>query len=152
MLLSPNIAINDPNAWILNNHWGLQIARLVKHGNYNIAEDDRPIYKQYWSKKYRLEAAVALQEFLETAMTPETFHAVKQPTLLLYYFKDAVHQDSVVKVSAMTDMFEQLGTPASLKHQQAMPNTGNHVLGSPLKSHDVEGVQKRKLNDLWTMF
>ena len=27
ILLSPNIAINDPNAWLLNNRWGLQIAR-----------------------------------------------------------------------------------------------------------------------------
>src|SRR5258708_7415518 len=34
VLLSPNIAINDPNAWLLNNHWGLQIAHLVTGGNY----------------------------------------------------------------------------------------------------------------------
>src|SRR5258705_2169244 len=30
ILLSPNIAINDPNAWLLNNHCGLVIARMVK--------------------------------------------------------------------------------------------------------------------------
>src|SRR6267154_457613 len=28
--MSPNIAINDPNAWLLNDPWGLQIATLVK--------------------------------------------------------------------------------------------------------------------------
>ena len=27
ILMSPNIEINDPNAWILNNHWGLQLAQ-----------------------------------------------------------------------------------------------------------------------------
>ncbi len=142
VLLSPNIAINDPNAWILNNHWGLQVARLVKHGDYNTSEDDRPVYKQYWNKKYRLEAAVALEELLETTMTKKTFNAVHQPTLLLYYYKDPVLQDSVVKVSAMLEMFDQLGTPDSLKRKQAMPNAGNHVMGSPIKSNDVEGVQR----------
>ena len=33
VLLSPNIAINDPNAWLLNNPWGLQIARMVSGSN-----------------------------------------------------------------------------------------------------------------------
>jgi len=141
VLLSPNIAINDPNAWILNNHWGLQIARLVKHSDYNTSEDDRPIYKQYWNKPYRLEAAVSLEELLETTMNKETYEKVKQPTLLLYYYKDDQHQDDVVKVSSMLSMYDELGTPADLKRKVAMPNTGNHVLGSPIKSHDVQGVQ-----------
>ncbi|MEO7767812.1 MAG: alpha/beta hydrolase [Ferruginibacter sp.] len=142
ILYSPNIAINDPNAWILNNHWGLQIARLVKGGNYNIPEDDRPIYKQYWNKPYRLEAAVALEEMLETTMNKETFAKVKQPTLLLYYYKDEQHQDPVVKVSAMQKMFTELATPASAKREMALPATGNHVLASSIKSGDIESVER----------
>jgi pimeloyl-ACP methyl ester carboxylesterase len=142
ILLSPNIAINDPFAFILNDPWGLQIARLVKHGKYNFAEDDRAIYRRYWNKPYRLEAVVALEEYLETAMTKKNFNKVRQPVLLLYYYKDAVHQDSVVKVSAMLKMFNELGTPELLKRKLAMPNTGDHVLASPIKSKDVEGVQK----------
>lgn len=141
ILLSPNIAINDPFAWVLNNPWGLQIARTVKHGNYVVSDDDRAVYRQYWNKPYRLEAAVALEEYLETAMTKETFAKVKQPVLLLYYYKDAVHQDSVVKVSAMLKMYDELGTPENLKRKVGMPNTGDHVIGSPIKSHDVAGVQ-----------
>jgi hypothetical protein len=39
-------------------------------------------------------------------------------------------------------MYDELGTPDSLKRKIAMPNTGNHVVASPIKSHDVEGVQK----------
>jgi esterase/lipase len=142
ILLSPNIAINDPFAWLLNNPWGLQIARTVKHGNYIVAEDDRSIYQQYWNKPYRLEGAVALQELIETTMNKETFQMVKQPVQLIYYYKDDIHQDSVVKVSAMITMFDELGTPDSLKRKIAMPNTGNHVVASPIKSHDVAGVQK----------
>jgi pimeloyl-ACP methyl ester carboxylesterase len=142
ILMSPNIAINDPFAWILNNHWGLQIARAVKHGKYIVSDDDREIYRRYWNKPYRLEGAVALEEYLETTMTKENFKKVTQPTLLLYYYKDEVHQDSVVKVSAMLNMFDELGTPVNLKREMVMPNTGDHVIGSPIKSRDVAGVQR----------
>ena len=142
ILLSPNIAINDPFAGLLSDPWGLQIARFVKHGNYIVTDDDRPEYRKYWNKPYRLEAAVALQKYLETTMTKENFKKVYQPVLLLYYYKDKVHQDSVVKVSAMLTMFDELGTPGNLKRSIAMPKTGNHVIGSPIKSHDVNGVQR----------
>ena len=141
VLLSPNIAINDPNAWLTNNPWGLQIARQVMHSNYVTPKDTTEIYKRYWNSPYRLESIVALQEYLETAMVPATFQNVRQPTLMLYYYRDEQHQDSVVKVSAMKDMFRQLGTPAALKREKAMPNTGNHVIGSYIKSNDCTGVE-----------
>ena len=38
-------------------------------------------------------------------------------------------------------MFTQLATPDSLKRQVAIPNAENHVLGSPIKSKDVESVK-----------
>ena len=85
---------------------------------------------------------MALQELLETTMKKSTFEKVKQPTLLLYYYRDDVHQDSVVKVPAMKVMFDELGTPAELKKAVAMPNAGNHVIGSYIKSKDVEGVER----------
>jgi len=142
VLYSPNLAINDSKAWILNGHWGLQIARLVKSSNYNDPGDERPIYKQYWNKPYRLEAVVALEEFLETAMNKDAYHKITQPALMLYYYKDAIHQDSVVKVSAMQEMFRELATDSLHKRAIAMPNTGNHVIASPIKSGDVEGVER----------
>jgi pimeloyl-ACP methyl ester carboxylesterase len=151
ILYSPNISINDPNAWVLNNHWGLQIARLVRGGNYNDPEDNHPIYKQYWNKPYRLEALVALEEMLETTMNKETFGKVKQPTLLLYYYKDEQHQDPVVKVSAMKKMFTELATADSVKKETALANTGNHVIASPIKSNDIRSVEietKRFLEEM----
>jgi hypothetical protein len=39
----------------------------VKHGKL-VADDDRPQYRRYWNKPYRLEAVVALEEYLETTM------------------------------------------------------------------------------------
>jgi len=142
VLYSPNIAINDPNAWLINNPWGLQMARLVKGSDFNTAKTNTGIYKQYWNHQYRLEAAAQLQEMLETAMNPETFALVKQPTLTLYYYKDEQHQDAVVKVSAMKDMMELLGTPTEQKKIKAIPEAGNHVLASPIQSKDIVTVER----------
>ncbi len=139
ILLSPNISINDPNAWLLNNHWGLQIARMVK-GKYNTSSDTTAAYKRYWYHRYRMEATVQLEELVETTMKASLFEKIKQPVLLLYYFKDEDHQDKTVKVSAMKRMFRQLGTPADLKKEVALPNTGDHVIGSYIKSKDVKAV------------
>jgi esterase/lipase len=141
ILLSPNIAINDANAWLLNNHWGLQIAHLVT-GKHRKADDTTAVYAQYWNNRYSTASLVQLEELLERTMKQSTFEKVKQPTLLLYYYKDEDHQDDVVKVSAMKRMFNQLGTAENLKRQVPLPNTGNHVLGSPIKSKDVESVRR----------
>jgi pimeloyl-ACP methyl ester carboxylesterase len=142
ILMSPNIAINDPNAWMVNNHWGLQIAHMVTGSPYIISKEDYgPLYRQYWYPKYRSEAVVALEEYLETAMVKPTFEKVTQPVEMLYYYKDPVHQDSTVKVSAALEMFDQLSTPANLKYKEAIPEAGTHVICSSIRSHDVESVK-----------
>lgn len=140
ILLSPNIAINDPLAWIANNHWGLQVAHLVK-GKYNTTGDTSALEKQYWYTKYRMESVTEMQELLETTMKASLFEKIKQPVLMLYYYKDDEHQDKVVKVSAMKRMFTQLGTPDSLKRQIAVPGAGEHVIGSYIKSKDLQTVE-----------
>ncbi len=147
VLLSPNIAINDPNAWLLNNHWGLQIARLIK-GKYNTGRDTTAASRQYWYQRYRMESAVELEELIESTMKPSVFEKIKQPTLVLYYYKDDDHQDEVVKVSAMKRMFKQLGTPDSLKRSVPIPGAGDHVIGSYIKSKDYESVEREAVNFL----
>ena len=151
ILLSPNIAINDPNAWLLNNHWGLQIARLVKQSEFNNIPNASVAYKQYWNDKYRLEAIVALQELLESTMNENSFVKIKQPTLVLYYYKDEKNQDKVVKVSAIKEMFDHLGTKDDKKKMVAIPNAGNHVLGSPILSHDIISPQNEIASFLTTV-
>ncbi|HEX7016642.1 MAG TPA: alpha/beta hydrolase [Cyclobacteriaceae bacterium] len=137
--MSPNIAINNGAAFLLNNPWGLYIARLVKGSKYS-EWDAPPERTKYWYSKYRLEAAVELEEMLESKMTPETFRKVTQPCLTLYYYKNEEQQDPEVKVSAMLDMMAQLGTPPDQKRAVAIPDANAHVLGSSLVSNDVEGV------------
>jgi pimeloyl-ACP methyl ester carboxylesterase len=139
--LSPNIAINDPAAFLLNDPWGLQIARMVMGGNYRVTDANEE-HAKYWNKKYRLESLTQLEELIETTMNKELFARIKQPSLTLYYFKDEEHQDPQVKVSAMLEMQEQLGTPADLKLAKAMPEAGAHVIGSALTSNDIDGVYR----------
>lgn len=139
IMLSPNIAINDGKAWLLNNHWGLQIAELVQ-GKHRTVTDTSALYAKYWNTRYVTASLVQLEELIESSMKESTFKKVTQPTLLLYYYKDKQHQDPVVKVSAMKRMFAQLGTAEAQKRQVALPNTGDHVLGSPIKSHDIKSV------------
>jgi pimeloyl-ACP methyl ester carboxylesterase len=140
LLYSPNIAVNNDKAWLLNNPWGLHIARWVTGSDYVTPKDQRPLYKQYWNHPYRLEAVVQLQEMLETSMVPQTFAKIKQPVLMLYYYKDAQNQDAVVRVDAMQQMFEQLATPEPARRAIAVPNAGDHVIGSYIKSKDVTSV------------
>ena len=142
ILLSPNIAINDDLAWFANNPWGLQVGKLVKGGPYVVPADTRAVYKQYWNGPYRLEAVVQLQEMLETTMRPQTFASITQPLLLMYYYKDDEHQDKVVRVSAMLDMYEQLATPIVMKRKVPIPEAGDHVIGSYIKSGAVEQVKQ----------
>lgn len=139
--LSPNIAINNPAAFILNDPWGLYIARMVMGGKYR-ETGASPEKARYWNAKYRLEAAVELEELIESSMTLETFASVRQPSLTLYYYKSEVEQDPEVKVSAMLAMHQQLATPDSLKAATAMPDAAAHVLGSSMTSRDVEGVYR----------
>lgn len=146
VLLSPNIAINDDKVWLLTKPWGLQIARAVSKSDERILDGKTPIYKKYWYDHYRLESVVQLQELVESTMIKATFEKVKQPTLLLYYYKSEKEQDPVVKVSAMLEMFDELGTEAAKKDKHALPHTGNHVIGSAITSKDISSVQKA-IND-----
>jgi pimeloyl-ACP methyl ester carboxylesterase len=140
--LSPNIEINNDMAFLANNPWGLQLSRIVMHGNYNQSKDTNALRAQYWYNKYRLEAVGELQGLLESTMVPATFRKIKQPVLNLYYYKDLHHQDPTVKVSAILKMEHLLGTADSLKEAVAIPEAGTHVIGCYMTSHDVKGVER----------
>jgi pimeloyl-ACP methyl ester carboxylesterase len=140
--LSPNIAINNGAAFLLNDPWGLYIVRAVKGGKYSISEDDTEEQAKYWYTQYRLEATTQLEQLVESSMTEETFKRVKQPSLTLYYYKNEKEQDPQVKVSAMLDMNAKLGTPEALKQTVAFPDAGRHVIGSSLTNPHYEEVYK----------
>ncbi|MFA9198374.1 MAG: alpha/beta hydrolase [Aquirufa sp.] len=132
MLYGPCIAIKDPNATLLDNPWGLQMAHLITGSDYRDIPVMAPGHAENWSLHYRLEGVVAVQNLLTYAMTKEVFEKVKMPVFLGYYYKDEEHQDNVVSVDAMKEMYAALGTTAALKREEAFPNSGNHVITSNL--------------------
>ncbi len=142
--MSPNVELRNPLAWIANNPWGLQIARLNQGSDYNVtpvsAGADSTLDLRYWNHKYRLEAVCQLQELLEDKMNEGTFKKITQPTLSLYFFKSELEQDEQVKVEAILKMNEQIATPDDLKMTVPIPNAGGHVLGSSVVSKDIEAV------------
>jgi esterase/lipase len=148
VMMSPNIAINDGNAWLLNNNWGKQIASLVKGSSTFYSSRQDSVYKKYWNHRYNVNGAVELEELLESSMTNTTFKKVDEPTCLLYYYKDEKNQDPVVKVSAMKDMFEKISTLTNAKEQHPIANAGNHVIGSYLQSKDLVTVEEKITNFL----
>jgi pimeloyl-ACP methyl ester carboxylesterase len=143
--MSPNIAVNHPLAFLANNPWGLQIARMVMGGNDRSSSakpgTDAAMVDQYWYLKYRLEAVSELQEMIEDKMTKALFSKITQPSLSLYYYKSETEQDPVVRVSAIIEMNKELATPDSLKMAVAMPGSDNHVMGCSIVSHDIPAVQ-----------
>ncbi len=142
--MSPNIEINDGNAWMLNNPWGLQLARLT-FGSDSRKQSLDSARARYWNGTYRLEAITQLQELVESSMTEETFAHIKCPSLTLCYYKDEEEQDPVVKVSAMREMHRMLATPEDSKRLVPIPNAGGHVLGSHVVSKDIPAVNQAVL-------
>ena len=74
-------------------------------------------------------------------MNKETFSQVNQPTLLMYYYKDEQQQDPVVRVPAMLAMFNTISTPEQAKRAVPVPASGDHVIGSYIKSKDLQTVE-----------
>ncbi|RAJ06910.1 esterase/lipase [Chitinophaga skermanii] len=140
--MSPNVAINQPMVEFANNRWGLTLIQAVKRSKYNENKPVDPLQAQYWQTKYRLEAVTELENLVENAMVPATFHAIHQPILNLYYYKNEQEQDPTVKVSAIKEMHEMLATPANEKRAVAIPNAGAHVMGCSYTSKDIPGVEK----------
>lgn len=139
--LSPNIRVANPAAALLNNPWGAQIGRLVE-GSHRHINPDTALYGQFWDTVYTMDAVVELQSLLESTMVPNTFERVKCPVLSLYYYKNESEHDQIVDLQKIEWMHRYLGTPDTLHYQKALAGPGNHVIGSPIKSQDIESVHR----------
>lgn len=148
ILYGPCIKIADPAAVVLDKPWGLQLARVILKGENRDIPSKNPLHQQYWSLHYRLEGPVAMQNFLSHTMTKEVFNNVKVPLYLTYYYKDEQHQDDVVSVKAMREMFPEIGTADSLKKEEAFPLSGYHVMTSPILGKHVEIVTQKSIEYL----
>ncbi|MFT5263935.1 MAG: pimeloyl-ACP methyl ester carboxylesterase [Polaribacter sp.] len=138
---SPNVDLYNPNSFLLTKPWGQQIAQLVT-GSDEHGFSGGPGVDQYWTTRYKLKAIVTLKSLVDATMTKSVFQKIKQPFYMGYYYKDETHQDMVVSVPRMREMFEQLGTPDNLKRDEPLPNTKAHGLCTKYWSKDLESVRQ----------
>ena len=140
LFYSPNIDIADPSSHILRRPFGMSLARSITGSDYHQFSGP-PIVRQYWTTKYRMEGILMLREFLDKTMVTETFEKVKQPVMVLAYYKNEDEQDEVVSVAAMELMFEQLGTESDKKLFKKLPTVGDHVMTCITHSDDLDAVR-----------
>ncbi len=124
-LYSPNVKINKSTSLLLTKPWGLKIGEWSEGGAMRHLEGS-PLEHQYWNLDYRMEAVVYLQQLIDERMNDTTFAKVKCPVFLGYYYKDKKHQDDVVSVDALLEMYDALGSEK--KQKMAFPNAGRHTI------------------------
>ena len=139
VLYSPCIEIFDKNAALIDNPWGLHLAKAIKKSDFNDIIPKNELQEKYWTLHYRLEGVQALQNFLTNTMNEQTFKNVKCPVYMGYYYKDEENQDKVVSVPAMLQMFDQLSSEK--KEKKAFPESKHHVIASYVLSEDWENVR-----------
>ncbi|MEO9964468.1 MAG: alpha/beta hydrolase [Reichenbachiella sp.] len=141
ILYSPNTAIDDPTAKLLNMPWGAQLTKSVV-GPYKegAAKWYGTKVETYWTLKYRSEALMALQDLLDQTMQDEVFRKISSPYFIGYYYKNEEESDHVISIPALLDFDSKTSTPKDQKKVIAFADVGNHVMASDLQSKDVESV------------
>ncbi len=139
IMLSPNVDVFDPRSTLLAKPFGLQIARQIMGSEYYGWKAPGPA-RSYWYTSYRIEGLCTLKSMINETMTEETFSAVKDPVLMLYYYKDDENQDSVVSVKRMKEMYAQLGTPADQKQEMALTDANTHIIASDMFNQNLQSV------------
>jgi len=139
IMMSPNIDMYDPRSSLLAKPWGLQIARKIM-GSENYGWKAPGPARDYWYTDYRIEGLCTLKSIINVTMTAETFQLVKDPLIMLYYYRDEDHQDKVVSVTRMQEMYDQLGTSADQKREVAVTDAGTHIIGSSFFNKNLESV------------
>ena len=140
ILYSPCIAVANPAMKLITKPWGRQILNQVFPDEHVVNSYDKPGRIRYWFPQYHSNGLLTLQTMIDEYMTPELFQKVKQPVFMGYYYKDEDHQDNVVSVPAMLEMFDQLGTSANKKEKVDFPKADAHVIASHFTSQDLNGV------------
>ena len=140
ILYSPCIAVANPALKLVTRPWGKQILDRVFGGEHVINTHYQGDRVRYWLPQYHTNGLITLQTMLDEFMTPALFEKIKQPVLMGYYYQDEDHQDNVVSVAAMLEMFDQLGTPANKKQKVNFPKANAHVIASHFTSNDLPGV------------
>jgi len=139
IMMSPNVDMFDPRSFLLAGPWGLQIARRIMGSNY-YGWQAPGLAQGYWYTRYRIEGLTRLKSMIKATMNKTTFSKIDDPLIMLYYYRDDRHQDDVVSVKRMKEMFKELGTPPEEKSEVALSDAGTHIIGSSIFNSHIESL------------
>ena len=139
VLYSPCIAVASSGLKLVTGPWGRKILHTIM-GERRATADEDTLKSNFWLQSYRTNGLMTLQQTIDAIARPEVYQKIKMPLFLGYYYKNEEEQDKTVSVKAMLEMFPQIGTPHNMKVKKAFPESGDHVIGSYLRSKDVKSV------------
>ncbi|MFC4870938.1 alpha/beta hydrolase [Negadavirga shengliensis] len=141
MLYSPCIEIYGNRLDPFFQPWTKMLMKMTMTNSLGVQEVSREgDVAKYWSEEYHINGYSSLAVLLKSKMNKNTFEKVRQPVFMAYYYKDEEHQDDVVSVPALLEMFDNLSTPDNLKEKQAFGEAGDHVITSSIKTESWEDV------------
>lgn len=144
VLYSPLIDFYGRPAKLLRSRLFRALMNVTPIKKLKISKPELKVDEGYiWYDKYAFGGALALGEFVCNYMTDDTFRQVNCPVFTGYYYRNKQHQDKVVSVAAIKDMFEMLDTDAQKKILMNFPGANSHVICSSLLSNSVTEVIKK---------
>lgn len=142
MFYSPNFDLNSYMSYLLTKPWGNQLTKAFL-GDYRSIPNLPKKAEQYWTKRYKAEAVVALRKLMDETMTQEVFEQIDLPVMLGYYYKNDKECDKVISVSAIKQFYDTIATPEDKKRKVTFPDAKAHVVLSSLRNMEVEDVQEK---------
>jgi len=140
IFLSPNFSIYDPRSALIDGPWGKQLMQYLVGGEYREIDYTEQL-AQYWSKKYHIDALIALQYLIENTMEEQVYSKVNQSLFVGCYYASEEEQDRIVSVKEMRNMFNSVSTPNVKKQFTEFSNVDNHIIACSAVSNDVEAVE-----------
>jgi len=141
IFLSPNFALYDPRTTLLDGPWGKQIMTAMIGSEYREIDYSEKLAK-YWTKKYHIDAVIALEYLLDNTMTEDVYKKLTQSLFIGCYYDTDLKQDLIVSVEEMRNMYNTVSTPADQKKFIEFDRVGHHIIACPDVSEDFESVEK----------
>lgn len=152
VLASPLIQMAPPGSFLLSRWLGMGLVRAVmgefRDAGWRRDPESRRVdgYEDHWITRQRMSALAIVEDVRRQALREAPPQAISAPILLLYYYADAAHQDTVCSVAAMRDFVDRAhgGTPHPLSRSVAVSD-GNHILLSQYVRTDKATIGRELL-------
>lgn len=149
VMASPLIELAASGSFLLSRRLGLPLVRAVL-GEYRDAswktdpEQRKQLgYEDHWITRQRMSALGIVDDVRRRALSEAPAAALTAPVLLLSYYADAAHQDTVCSVAAMRSYLSQTnhGAPHPLTRSIEIRD-GNHILLSHYVRTDKATIER----------